>query len=209
MGYYSEPESLALRDRNAFQRRRCTSAIRARPAFVLGAALSAINPNSQAMIRKLREAKYVAALAMTTLPSDRPLLLRRSASIVDQILRGTKPGLIPIGEPPKFDLSINLTSAQALNLTIPNSLKERAACMIDYSAARLHGRSRPERSSPAGCGGRSGSPSHNDCLHAVALDPFEHCREAGACVDRIGTAHGRRRRTCPPARSRHVGQRLL
>jgi hypothetical protein len=36
MGYYSEPESLALRDRNAFQRRRCASAIRARPAFVLG-----------------------------------------------------------------------------------------------------------------------------------------------------------------------------
>jgi hypothetical protein len=36
MGYYSEPESLALRDRNSFQRRRCASAIRARPAFVLG-----------------------------------------------------------------------------------------------------------------------------------------------------------------------------
>jgi hypothetical protein len=36
MGYYSEPESLAVRDRNAFQRRRCASAMRARPAFVLG-----------------------------------------------------------------------------------------------------------------------------------------------------------------------------
>ncbi len=62
---------------------------------------------------------------------DLSLLFRRSAGIVDQILRGTKPGRIPIGEPSKFDLSINLTSAQTLNLTIPNSLKERAACMIE------------------------------------------------------------------------------
>jgi hypothetical protein len=36
MGYYSEPESLAVRDRNAFQRRRCAAVMRARPAFVLG-----------------------------------------------------------------------------------------------------------------------------------------------------------------------------
>jgi hypothetical protein len=46
------------------------------------AALSAINPNSQAMIRMLREAKYVAALAMTTLPSDKPLNDARHAVVI-------------------------------------------------------------------------------------------------------------------------------
>src|SRR6266700_1920076 len=45
------------------------------------AALSAINPNSQATIRVLREAKYVAALAMTTLPSDKPLNDARHAVV--------------------------------------------------------------------------------------------------------------------------------
>src|SRR6266566_2926540 len=45
------------------------------------AALSAINPNSQATIRILRQAKYVAALAMTTLPSDKPLNDARHAVV--------------------------------------------------------------------------------------------------------------------------------
>src|SRR5947208_17107453 len=46
------------------------------------AALSAINPNSQATIRILRQAKYVAALAMTTLPSDKPLNDARHAVVI-------------------------------------------------------------------------------------------------------------------------------
>src|SRR5207249_11152506 len=45
------------------------------------AALSAINPNSQATIKVLRQAKYVAALAMTTLPSDKPLNDARHAVV--------------------------------------------------------------------------------------------------------------------------------
>src|SRR5436190_23639653 len=46
------------------------------------AALSAINPNSQATIRILRQAKYIAALAMTTLPSDKPLNDARHAVVI-------------------------------------------------------------------------------------------------------------------------------
>src|SRR6266481_1500392 len=46
------------------------------------AALSAINPNSQTTIRILRQAKYVAALAMTTLPSDKPLNDARHAVVI-------------------------------------------------------------------------------------------------------------------------------
>ena len=50
-----------------------------------------------------------------------PALFRRSAEYVDKILRGTKPGDIAVEQPTKFDLAINLTTAKALGLTIPNS----------------------------------------------------------------------------------------
>ena len=61
---------------------------------------------------------------------DLSTLFRRSAAVIDQILKGTEPGAIPIGEPQKFDLSINLTSSRALNLTIPESLVSRAAHVV-------------------------------------------------------------------------------
>jgi putative tryptophan/tyrosine transport system substrate-binding protein len=62
---------------------------------------------------------------------DLSVLFRSSASIVDRILKGSRPGDIPIGEPPKFDLSINLTSARALGLTIPDALMARATSVIE------------------------------------------------------------------------------
>ena len=47
---------------------------------------------------------------------------RHSASLVDKILRGTKPGDIPVEQPTRFNLVINLTTAKALGLTIPETL---------------------------------------------------------------------------------------
>ena len=60
-----------------------------------------------------------------------PDLFRRSADYVDKILRGTKPGNIPIEQPTKFDLVLNLTTAKALGLAIPESFLLRADEVIE------------------------------------------------------------------------------
>jgi putative ABC transport system substrate-binding protein len=74
---------------------------------------------------------YVEAGGLMSYGPNYPDLWRRAADYVDKILRGAKPGDIPVEQPTKFDLIINLTTAKTLGLTIPESFLLRADEVIE------------------------------------------------------------------------------
>jgi putative ABC transport system substrate-binding protein len=102
--------ALILGDVFTFEHRRQLTALAARYQ------LPAIYP--------LRE--YVDAGGLMAYGADRAILFRRAAEYVDKILKGAKPGDLPIEQPTKFELVVNLKTAKALGLKVPESILLRA-----------------------------------------------------------------------------------
>jgi putative ABC transport system substrate-binding protein len=75
--------------------------------------------------------EYVEVGGLMSYGANYPILFRRTADFVDKVLRGANPADIPVEQPTKFDLVINLTTAKALGLTIPEKILALADEVIE------------------------------------------------------------------------------
>jgi putative tryptophan/tyrosine transport system substrate-binding protein len=111
---------------------------RAQALYVSGDPLVLTNRariNTLALVARLPaiygQREYVEPGGLMSYGPNFPELFRRVGDYVDKILRGTKPADIPVEQPTKFDLIINLTTAKALGLEVPPTLLARADEVIE------------------------------------------------------------------------------
>ena len=106
--------------------------------YVVGDPLLATNrirPNTLALGARLPTSyssrEFVEVGGLMSYGPSLPDLFRRAAEYADKILRGAKPADLPVEQPSKFDLVINLVAAKALGLTVPPTLLARAEEVIE------------------------------------------------------------------------------
>jgi ABC-type uncharacterized transport system substrate-binding protein len=111
---------------------------RAQALYVAGDPLMITNRvriNTLALAARLpaiyNQREYAEAGGVMSYAPNFPDLFRRAADFVDKILRGAKPADLPVQQPTKFDLVINLTTAKALGLEVPATLLARADEVIE------------------------------------------------------------------------------
>ena len=131
--------SLEVRSPNEFDQA-LEDAIRART----GALVTLADPVTGANLKRIaglaaksrlpsiyHDSAFAEAGGLLTYGAHRPDLYRRAATYVDKILKGAKPGDLPIEQPTKFELVVNLKTAKALGITIPQSVRFRADRVIE------------------------------------------------------------------------------
>ena len=101
------------------------------PLFIAGASRLAELARNHKLPTMLAAKAYVEAGGLMSYGPDRADLFRRAATYVDLILKGAKPADLPVEQPTKFELVVNLKTAKALGLTIPQSLLLRADEVIE------------------------------------------------------------------------------
>jgi putative ABC transport system substrate-binding protein len=74
---------------------------------------------------------YIEGGGLMSYGPNFPNMFRRSADFVDKILRGAKAGEIPVEQPTKFDLVVNLNTARALGVTVPDKVVSLADEVIE------------------------------------------------------------------------------